>query len=86
MFKFLKKEKYINHLVASFRSTYECGDMAAIMSLREGYTAEELKEILDGLYEEQKRSPLYNCSLSATPFYKTDPRSVKELDTKHRGH
>ncbi|NQU05246.1 MAG: hypothetical protein HQ568_04070 [Calditrichaeota bacterium] len=47
----LQKEKYINRLVRSFRIVYKCGDMAAIGCLRENYSKDELKKILDDLLD-----------------------------------
>ena len=51
---FFKKELYINRLVATYRLVYNCDDMTAIKNLRNNYTEQELKQILDDLLKYEK--------------------------------
>ena len=67
-FSFITKEKYINRLVKSYKIVYECDDMTSIKNLRENYTKDELKSILETLEKSENRGSLDLTLLLKNPF------------------
>ncbi|MHA1878578.1 MAG: hypothetical protein ACTSUC_19210 [Promethearchaeota archaeon] len=65
---FFKKELYINRLVATYRLVYNCDDMTAIKNLRNNYTEQELKQILDDLLKYEKEGHLKTILILQPPF------------------
>lgn len=56
VFTFIQKEIYINRLVWNYKDIFQCDDMTAIKNLRQNYSVDELKKILNIL----KESPIHN--------------------------
>ncbi|MDB4062233.1 hypothetical protein N9515_09915 [Vicingaceae bacterium] len=69
-FGFLKKESYVNRLVASYKIIYGCDDMTSINNLRRNYTKDELKSILETLKQIQKRGELDELTLIGENLFK----------------
>ena len=64
----LKKELYINKLTATYRMVYNCDDWTAFKNLRNNYTEQELKQILDDLLKWEKEGQLETLLLLVPPF------------------
>ena len=65
---FFKKELYINRLTAAYRMVYNCDDMTAFKNLRNNYTEQELKQILDNLLKYEKEGHLKTILILKPPF------------------
>ncbi len=84
LFNIISKERYINHLVLSYKIVYGCGDMAAIECLRKYYTKIELGEIYEALKQSEKSGSLQSVLFLAHPF-KENRETVMEIDNKYNG-
>ena len=65
---FFKKELYINRLTAAYSMVYNCDDMTAFKNLRNNYTEQELKQILDNLLKYEKEGHLKTILILKPPF------------------
>lgn len=81
----MEKELYINQLVAAFRITHNCGDMAAIECLRRNYSLDELKDITNDLKEAEAHGDLDRILRYDSPF-RDDPEEIKHYDNLHGGN
>ena len=66
--KSIKREKYINRLVKTYRYVYNCNDMEALINLRKHYSFEELERIYLTLKKEEEKGNYLTYLNDNNPF------------------
>lgn len=86
LFIFFKKEKYINYLASTYKLYYGCGDMAAIECMRNNYSADELKEIIERIEKYVGGKSVHLHQIQSLAPFKEDPSEVSRINMKHGGN
>jgi len=85
LFSNLKKEMYINKLVTTYKLYYNCGDMAAIMLLRENYSSNELKTLVKDIKNAIGGKTIFKYEIDLIAPFKEDFSVVQVIDLQYGG-